>query len=109
MTPPTHEPTHAAAWWNYVQHVARGDNNQTIAAKVGITGPSVGRWRVGGVDAGTATRFAKVYGRPPIEALIAAGYITEREAGAQPVTLPSLDEFTDQELISEVQRRMASA
>ena len=94
-------------WWSYVQRVAGGDTNATIAKKVGVSPPSVSRWQgKNSADPATAAAFARAYDRPVLEAFVAAGFLTPEEAGERPSAPPSLASLTDEELIEEVGRRM---
>ena len=47
--------------------------------------------------------FARAFGQPPLEALIAAGYLSAAEAQVSART--PLDGYTYSELIAELQRR----
>lgn len=94
-------------WWEYVQRTAGDETQAQIAARIGITGPSVGRWSRGSnPDPDVAARFAREFGRPVLEAFIAANYLTPEEAGEQPSAVPSLTELSHDELLAEVRRRM---
>lgn len=106
MTPDT--PSVASMpWWRYVLQHSGGDANATIAKHVGVTAPSVGRWSRGtNPDPAQAAAFARHYGRPVLEAFIAAGFLTAEEAGEIPSAPPSLAELDDDELIDEVRSRM---
>lgn len=50
--------------------------------------------------------FARGYGRPVLEAFVAAGFLTDQEAKQRPEAAPSLRVLSDQELVDEVLRRM---
>ncbi len=95
-------------WWAYVQRHSAGAPNAHIARAVGITPPSVGRWSKPGVgpDPAQAAAFARAYGRPVLEAFIAAGFLTPDEAGEKPSAPPSLVSLDDDDLLDEVRRRM---
>lgn len=94
-------------WWEYVQRHAEGAANAHIAAAVGITPSSVGRWSKGSIpDPAQVTAFARAYNRPVLEAFIAAGFLTPEEAGEKPSAPPSLATLDDDDLIAEVRRRM---
>ena len=95
-------------WWAYVQRHSAGAPNAHIARAVGITPPSVGRWSKPGVgpDPAQAAAFARAYGRPVLEAFIAAGFLTPDEAGERPSAPPSLASLDDDDLLDEVRRRM---
>lgn len=94
-------------WWGYVKSVAPHDTNATIAKRVGVSAPSVSRWQgKNSADPATAAAFARAYGRPVLEAFVAAGFLTADEAGEQPAAPPSLATLSDDDLIEEVRRRM---
>ena len=71
------------AWWDYVEQVAGGDTLSEMARRTGISSTTIPRWRRTSrrVDAGDVIAFARAYGRPPLEALVVAGYLTPEEAG----------------------------
>lgn len=94
-------------WWRYVQIHSGGAPNAHIAKLVGITASSVGRWGKGsGPDPAQAAAFARAYGRPVLEAFLAADYLTPEEAGEKPSAAPSLASLDDDELLAEVRKRM---
>lgn len=96
----------AVTWWEYVHKHADGGTNVAIAAKVGITPSSVGRWGKGSrPDPEQAAAFAKAYNRPVLEAFVAAGFLTPEEAGEVPAAEPSLDELSNRDLLAELTRR----
>lgn len=91
-------------WWTYVERTARGDTQAKIAEKSGVTSPSVGRWAKGSLpDPSTAAKFAREYGRPVLEAFVAAGFLTPEEARQRPTQHHT---YGDQELVDEVLRRI---
>lgn len=94
-------------WWTYVDQVARGDTQARIAGKVGVTGPSVGRWAKGALpDPSTAAEFARQYGRPVLEAFVAAGFLTTEEARQRPSQRHSITTYDDDELVEDIRRRI---
>jgi hypothetical protein len=73
-------------WAKYVDRVI-GDTGQAEAAKMaGVDQSCISRWRSGKLqrapDARAVVAFARAFGRPAVEALAAAGYITAAEARA---------------------------
>lgn len=99
------------SWGRYVTEHSRGEVNRLIAAKVDVTESNVSRWKSGQTKAPAAdavARFARAYGRPVLEAFIAAGFLTEAEAGAKPEAPagPVLNSLTDEQLLDEVRARM---
>lgn len=96
----------ATKWWTYVKSVT-DDNQVEIGRKSGVGGPTVNRWANGKTkaDAPTAARFARAYGRPVTEALIAIDLMSAEEAGATEVMIPKdLDAMDSAELATKVQR-----
>lgn len=93
-------------WWDYVKRCTAAPKAH-IAQAIGITPSSVGRWEKGSsADPLQAAAFARAYGRPVLEAFVAAGFLTASEAGEAPAAAPSLDALDDDELLAEVRRRM---
>lgn len=100
----------AMTWWNYVQETAQRDTNARIGERIGISGPSVGRWGRGGrPDPVVAAAFARAYGRPVLEAFVAAGFLTAEEANERPAAAPKLDELSDKDLVDAIAARLAKA
>ncbi|VEW13511.1 Uncharacterised protein [Brevibacterium casei] len=96
-------------WNDYVARVAEGETQATIAAKLGVSGPTVSRWKKFGPRPENVSTFARAYGRPVLEAFVAAGYLTPEEAGETPTAAPSLASLTDDELVRELTRRLKKA
>lgn len=100
------------SWADYVKRISGDDVNRVIASKIGITEPSVARWKNGAIktpDAVQAAVFARAYRRPVLEAFVAAGFLTAEEAGEQPTAAPSLAGLSDDELLDEVRQRMGAS
>jgi len=97
-------------WARYVRDVAGNLNQLEIAAKTGIAQSNVGRWLRGepGIPkAESVVALARAFDQPPIEALVAAGYITEAEAGAKARRARTpLNDYTEAELLDELRRRV---
>jgi transcriptional regulator with XRE-family HTH domain len=98
-------------WWVYFRSTAGTEDGATIAQATGVTAPQVSRWKSSKnrPSADSMARFARHYGRPPVEALVAAGYLTADEAGDAIEIERGLDTRSDDELIEEVRRRLAAA
>ena len=94
-------------WSGYVRRVASGLTQAEIAKKTGgVSTSNVGRWlrsEPGQPDANNVVAIARAFGRPPAEALAAAGYLRPDEA--DPNTRTPLSAYSDRELISELHRR----
>ncbi len=97
-------------WARYVREVVGPLNQLEIAAKTGIAQSNVGRWlrgEPGTPKAASVVALARAFNQPPVEALVAAGYITEAEAGAKVrKTRTPLKDYTDKELVGELSRRV---
>ncbi len=94
------------SWSAYVRRVTGGLKQAKIAEKTGLAQTNVGRWLrgdPGAPKADSVIAFARAFGQPPVEALVAAGYLTEAEAAAKSRTL--LVEYSDRELLDELRRR----
>lgn len=104
--PPTPPPPGSpAAWWHYVKRVAGEDSPSDIARRVGIGPSSVGRWQISSPKVDNVRAFATAYDRPVLEAFIAAGILSEEEAGA--TQLPAdLSEVDLGDLLAEALRRV---
>lgn len=98
-------------WWTYLKTVAGTEDGQTIADAAGVSPPQVSRWKSGKnrPDADKLARFARTYQRPPVEALVAAGYLTANEAAEAIEIHRGPDALTDDELLTEIRQRMKGA
>lgn len=96
----------AMTWWEYVSKMTPGDTNDTIARAAGVTAPTVSRWKTFTPRPEAVAAFARAYGRPVLEAFVAAGFLTPEEASEIPSAPPSLASLDDDELLAEVRRRM---
>lgn len=96
------------SWWSYVERIIGDDNQKTVAAKIGVDQATVSRWKVADTPgkAENVIQLARGYGRPVLEAMVAAGFLTEAEAKVRPAAAPSLNSLSDDELVGEIRRRM---
>ena len=96
-------------WWAYVMRIANNAPQKDIAQKAGVDGSSVSRWKEGVTPKGEAVvAFARAYERPPIEALITAGYIRPDEVGGAIEISISMGEVSDSALLDELAARLAA-
>jgi transcriptional regulator with XRE-family HTH domain len=95
-------------WWDYIQQHAHGDTQAEIAHRSGVTAPTVSRWSTGkqGVDPKAAASFARAYGRPVLEAFVAAEFLTAEEARTRPSPAPDLTHVPNHVLLDLVRSRM---
>jgi transcriptional regulator with XRE-family HTH domain len=98
-------------WSDYVRRIVGELNQLEIAAKTGLAQTNIGRWLRGAPGqpkADSVVIFARAFNEQPVEALMAAGYVTPAEAGVKarlPKTRTSLREYTNHELIEELSSR----
>ena len=96
----------AMTWWQYVEEVSGGATQDAIARTVGnITSPSVGRWKKSEPKPSSVAAFARAYGRPVLEAFVAAGFLTDDDARTQ-VTTVRHEDPSDEELLDLLRRRL---
>lgn len=103
-------PVNDVTWAEYVRAVIGDESGRAVAQLIGQSESAISRWKTGAVvpEPRQAVAFARAFERNPIEALIAAGYLTAEEAG-QSIDPPrplQLREFTDLEIASEMLRRV---
>ncbi len=97
------------SWAEYVKRVTPGMTQTEVAELAGIDQTGVSRWLAGRSvpRIETVIRFARHLGRSPIEAMVAAGYITAAEAGLDPMLEVSVRDLPTDELLAEIRRRVA--
>ena len=107
------EPPAQAAWWRYVVTVTGNVAQKEIADATGIDQSSISRWQRGTSTprAEVVVALARAYGRPPIEALVAAGYLSSDEAGVEELTtVPGdLTGVSVDSLLNELRRRLVAS
>ena len=96
------------SWINYVSSIAGDDSPSTIAKKINAYPSTVTRWGKTQPSPEAVVAFARAYSRPVIEAILAAGWITEEEARLR-TRKSNASDLNNQELINELQRRLALA
>jgi len=99
-------------WSQYLQHIAAGLSGREIAVRVGATDAKVSYWKTGRrlPNVAECIQVARAFGRPPLEALIGAGYLDAGDV-SDTVTIEhrTIEEFSDTELAQELLRRAALA
>jgi transcriptional regulator with XRE-family HTH domain len=96
------------SFWEYVTRIAGDQQNREIAQSIGVDASAISRWRAGEQPrVRTVIAFARGYGRPAVEALIAAGYLEMSDAfsAVEVGKGMGLSEISDDDLWAEVQRR----
>jgi transcriptional regulator with XRE-family HTH domain len=100
-------------WWRYVMTVTGNAAQKDIATATGIDQSSISRWQRGTntPSAEAVVALARVYGRSPVEALVAAGYLSSSEVGVVELTTLTgdLTGVSIDSLLSEVRRRVLAA
>lgn len=94
-------------WWQYVTAVGGGASQAAIARRAGLSPATVSRWQSSEPHPRNVAAFALAYGRPVLEAFVAAGFLTDEQARAQVVRIDPT-ELTDDELVDEVRGRLAT-
>lgn len=82
-------------WKDYVLRLTDGENQKAVSARTGIDQATISRWRRGETSPNspaTVAHFAQAYGANVLEAFVAAGFLTEEEAGMPP--RPKIDFYT---------------
>ena len=91
------------SWSAYVRRIAGGLTQEKIAERTGLAQTNVGRWlraAPGAPKAESVIVFARAFGQPPIEALIAAGYLDAADAATGART--ELSEYSRKELLEHL-------
>ena len=102
-----------ATWWQYVATITGNSAQKEIAAATGIDQSSISRWQRGSITprAEAVVSLARAYGRSPVEALVAAGYLRSDELGVVELTTLTgdLTGASVDSLLSELRRRVLAA
>lgn len=91
-------------WYGYVRQWAGDDSAQTIGSNIGISLTTVTRWQTRAPSARDVIQFARCYGRPVPEALMAAFGVTPEELGVDVVDDPG--RLSNDQLLEELRRRL---
>jgi hypothetical protein len=92
-------------WWEYVQRIAGTASPSEISRRTGIGQSSVGRWGSSSPKPESVAAFARAYERPVLEAFVAAGFLTEEEAGTSEIPM-DLTYVPGEVLLEELKRRL---
>jgi len=94
-------------WPSYVRRITAGLKQEQISEASGISQTTISAWLRGAPaipKAESVIAFARAFGQPAVEALVAAGYLDAEDAAAT-VRTP-LAEFSTEELFAELHTRM---
>ena len=101
-----------ATWWSYVATVTGHAAQKDIASATGIDQSSISRWQRGTNTprAEAVVALARSYGRSPVEALVAAGYLSSDERGVVELTTLTgdLSRASTDSLLGEIRRRLVT-
>ncbi len=95
-------------WGTYLRSITDDAPGATIARKLGVSDSKVSYWKRGErpPTISEAIAVSRAYGRPPLEGLVAAGYLEADEVPDHVVVQPAvLGSFTDAQLADELLRR----
>lgn len=102
----------ATEWWNYVQSLIGDNSFKEAADRAGFDKSAFTRWKKGAkADPAFAVALARGYHTNVVEALVAAGLITDGEANMTTVHLgvrEALSEASDRSLLEEIAGRLES-
>jgi transcriptional regulator with XRE-family HTH domain len=95
-------------WWTYVTRNAPEPSLKEIGSLAGVDPSQISRWRAGSdrPRAENVIRFARSTGGDPIEALIAAGFLTPDEAHQATIVRTGASDLSDEELLAEIGARL---
>ena len=100
-------------WWQYVVTVTGNAAQKDVADASGIDQSSISRWQRGVITprAEAVVALARAYGRSPVEALVAAGYLSSDEVGVVELTTLTgdLTAVSIDSLLNELRRRVLGA
>ena len=99
----------AETFWDYLMRITDNATGIAISRAAEVDAGNVSRWRngKGHPSAESVVKLARVFGRPPVEALIASGHLQAGEAAAAVVEIAmSAGDLSNEELLAEIGRRM---
>lgn len=104
-------PVATETWPEFLRRIADGQTQAQIAERIGIGRLSVSNWLRGNTrpKAETVIAVARVYRCSPIEALLAAAYLTTDEVDPKIEIRVSLADLPAGVLAGEVHRRLAQS
>lgn len=102
-------------WSKYVKQTIGNDRQVDVARKTGIDQTTISRWlnpdesTTRRISSAAVSAFARGYNRPVLEAFVVAGFLTSAEAGVTVVETTNLADIPSDELIAEINRRLAGS
>ncbi|MEV0679845.1 helix-turn-helix transcriptional regulator [Actinosynnema sp. NPDC050436] len=104
------EPENTPSWWEYLEEnlARRGLTTGDLARGAGVDRSRLTDWKRGGkASLDSARSVAGLFGASPLEVMVAAGLLTPDEAELREAR-PDPGRLSDEELIAELRRRMAT-
>lgn len=75
-------------WWEYVASALNGMSALEAGRKAGFDSSAFTRWKKGArPDVDFVVKFARAFDLPVVQALVAAGFITDEEANVREVAI----------------------
>jgi transcriptional regulator with XRE-family HTH domain len=96
-------------WAEYVRRTTASMTQTEVAELTGVSQTGIGRWLRGETAAPRAesvVSFARALGQQPVQALVAAGYLTADEAAATIEVRRPLHSYHTDALLDELRRRV---
>lgn len=98
-------------WWDYITGIIGDSTYSQAATKAGFDKSAFTRWKKGArADPDFVVKIARAYNANVLEALVAAGFITEAEAKLQEIKVGgiTLNDASNQQLLDEIMHRLDS-
>lgn len=94
-------------WWDYVEMISDRAQQKDVATATGIDASTVSRWSSGkqAPSPKQVVTLARAYRRSPLEGLIAAGFLSQDEAGVTVVTARAED-LTPLQLVEALREKL---
>ncbi|QBZ30797.1 XRE family transcriptional regulator [Corynebacterium diphtheriae subsp. lausannense] len=96
-------------WWDYITGIIGDSTYSQAATKAGFDKSAFTRWKKGArADPDFVVKIARAYDANVLEALVAAGFITEAEAKLQEIKVGgiTLNDASNQQLLDEIMHRL---
>lgn len=93
-------------WWSYLRGITNGASNVEVARKVGFHESNMSKWSKGSKpDFEFVVKIAHAYRVNVLEALVAAGYLSEADANLREVKV-GLSDLSTADLAREIAARL---
>lgn len=100
----------AESFWNYLMRITDNASGVAISRAAEVDAGNVSRWKTGKTKPGaeSVVKIARVWHRPPVEALVASGHLEATEVNGVVEVGLDISQLTDEELLNEIKRRMGA-